>query len=1455
MNDGDLLSSFSANRQQPAFAEIVRRHGPMVLGVCRSVLGNSCDAEDAAQAVFLTLIHKAASVQSRTTLAGWLYRVSWLVAKNEKRSIAVRARHERKAANMKRNFMKAEKENVPLDMLHTELFNLPEKYRLPVILHHLEGRSQAEVADLLGDNVGTIMSRLNRGRRMLRDRLVKTGVAVSVAGLAAVMTNQAAVAVSSAFVASATKMAACTLAAKTAVAGMASDKVIALSKGAMNMLFAAKIKTAAMLTAAVMLAGGTAVGTYMAVAAGPGGPAATPAIPLLAPPKASDPPRAGAKVFSWQQQHAKVLPNGALEWTPRPFVFEKGDSVRYIDFDAGDDSKDGKTQQSPWKHHPWDAKATGEAKACKGINTYIFKGGVVYRGALKAGDSGEPGNPIRLTSDPAWGKGEGVLYGSTQIKGGWKKGSADEAPGVGQPDKVWYIDLGKDYDPDGGAAEARYSAKFSAIWQVSGDKVERLHIAREPNYDLSDPNNPVKNWPTWSKYDKGKKEFTSPTLKGLGDKNFLNGAVCWTESSFLMGAASRTSIDSYDPDAGTVKLQTRADFNRQHNRVHFMIENVAKFLDAPGEFFFDLNGPKAGRLYLIPPGGAEPNNAVYEVAQIRFPIWIQDKHDIVVSGLEFRYNDPDDGTYSWPPQVGESPCVRIVGNCNSITVKNCKFYYVADAVCAFPRPENEGGPYGVYSKEIGVFANDVMDNIIVSDNDVNHSELVGTICMNGGSERSPGAAYGKLKHVEVMRNRVVDTGFRHGTRGNSNIPAITVVEPETCEIAGNIVDTSYGCGIFTLGGKGSGSHNIVALNRMLVYNNQIDNTMLGCNDYGGLEHFQGGPIYLFNNITRNCVGTRTLGRELGYSLYLDGGFKCYVFNNIIAGNIKPDQADYYNHCGYFMVFGFMNQFFNNTIYHFDKAIDGSSGNRSNILGNLMSDCKETFIGQNRPGDVSMLGGNDTGEMGRMGIPTMAYASNVFFGSPKSFGVVAGISSSGAGGGAATVTGNTLDELRAALEAQKCRLATIGWMATEAPMADPAKKDYRPSANSGAKERGVKYFVPWSLARNVGEWNFFKSASNPKIVLGEGYYMTDEYVSRDMYYFVPRNDLNVSDCTAEDYVAGQLEDWIEGSLKFDGKRVATLAHAEMTKTVGGKNPYDGSKRETLDMGANNFLIEVYFKTEAGHTGGVLASKMAEAGYELAVGPDGGACLTIQAGGAKTSATSAVKVNDGNWHHVIVEADRAAGKAVIYVDGKAAGEGKLDAVAKDAALSNTADFAVGKGLTGAIDFLRVCRATIAEAKTSIDELYAWEFDGPQSRDFCGNGIDGKRDAGAIELGGKPPAGATRVIEARPEPRSEAKPPAAAPAPAETKPPTAAPTPTASKTPAAAPAPAESKPPAATPGPAPAANDQETAARGRLSAAKIYITTDPAKAKDLLRKVITDFPDTQAAKDARQELNKLN
>jgi hypothetical protein len=1048
--------------------------------------------------------------------------------------------------------------------------------------------------------------------------------------------------------------------------------------------------------------------------------------------------------FSWQQPHAKVLPTGTLEWAPEPFVFTTGASARYIDFAAGNDDNPG-TKEKPWQHHPWDANATGNAKACRGIHTYVFKRGVIYRGALRAAESGAAGNPIRLTSDPAWGNGEAMLFGSVRVPANWKRCAAADAPGIPEPTKVWYNDLGAKFDTD---AEG---AKLSALWRLTGDKAVRLHIARDPNWTITDPDDPTSNWHRWETFNgvMGSGWLADPKNWAGRDAKFFDGAVIWTQHRYLMGTVHRVEPKEFDPEKAAFKVSSPggARFSRYGNtgqkdepldeRVAYYIENVPAFLDSPGEYYFN---EATGRLYVRLDDDSDPNHAALEAAQIRSPIEIRDQNHIEVSGLMFRFNDDNDGLYGYPWYISASPGVRIVGNCRDITVGHCKFYDVMNAVVAFPRPSGgDSGPPKASEKNCGVFADDVMEDIVIADNDVRNGDMAGAIWVEGKSQTRQDEKYGVLRGVAVLRNRVLNTGYRPGKSPTSPIPAICVVLPETAEIAGNIVDTSWGCGVFTLGGKSSGALNEAPLARMLIHHNQADNTMLGCNDYGGIEIFQGGPAYIFNNVSRNCVGTKTFtGTELGYNLYLDGAFKVYSFNNILAGKLKPDQPGYYSHCGYFMVFGFLNQFFNNTLHRFEYSVNGSSGNRSCVLGNIFADAAKSFLGQNRPGDASMLGGGDTGEMGRLGIPTMVYGNNIFWGKPKggrknegAFGFVGG-TKTGIDGKAEVHSGNTLEELRNVLEEMKCRVSNLGQHVSEMPLRDPVKADYRPTA--AARDAGAKFFVPWGLARTVGEWNFYQSQHNPQVVLGEHFFMQDEHLERAMYYFIPRNDLTVSQAAPADYIAGPLEDWIPGALQFDGNRTAVLTHAEMTRDmeypvgiVDGKaqklkeglSRYEGRRRQTLDMSTNNFLIEAFFKTTGG---GSIAEKMGDAGYRLRVDDAGSLALHTSAG-----SVAAGKVNDGHWHHVIAEADRAAGKLRLYVDGKLAGEGQI----KPGSLANTADFIVGKGFVGALDFLRVARGTLSDAKTTIEELYEWEFNGPHLRDFAGHEPVGKRDAGALEL----------------------------------------------------------------------------------------------------------------------------
>ncbi|MFO8015388.1 MAG: hypothetical protein R6X20_19060, partial [Phycisphaerae bacterium] len=145
--------------------------------------------------------------------------------------------------------------------------------------------------------------------------------------------------------------------------------------------------------------------------------------------------------YSWKKPHAKILPTGDLEWAPEPFVFEKGDAVRYIDYEAGDDSSPGTSKEEPWKHHPWDREATGKAAEAAGPITYVFKGGVAYRGQLNADESGEAGKLIRLTRDLAWGEEPPWLIGSVRLPAEWVRATEVKAPArLPEPEKVWALD-------------------------------------------------------------------------------------------------------------------------------------------------------------------------------------------------------------------------------------------------------------------------------------------------------------------------------------------------------------------------------------------------------------------------------------------------------------------------------------------------------------------------------------------------------------------------------------------------------------------------------------------------------------------------------------------------------------------------------------------------------------------------------------------------------------------------------------------------------------------------------------------------------------------------------------------------------------------------------------------------------------------------------------------------------
>jgi RNA polymerase sigma factor (sigma-70 family) len=253
-SDGQLMERFVRHGEEAAFTALVRRHGPMVLGVCRRVLRDCQRAEDAFQATFLVLFRKARSLDRRGSVAGWLYTVAYHAALKARSDAARRERWERKAAERPHPEPNAEAPCLDLQpVLDEELGRLPEHYRVAIVLCYFEGKTNEEAARLLGCQTGTIKSRLARARDLLRVRLSRRGVTLSATALLATLATEAVAAVPLQLVASTVR---------TALGGTVSaTRAAILAEGVLRVLSAARFKTGALviLSAGLVLLGAMAL--------------------------------------------------------------------------------------------------------------------------------------------------------------------------------------------------------------------------------------------------------------------------------------------------------------------------------------------------------------------------------------------------------------------------------------------------------------------------------------------------------------------------------------------------------------------------------------------------------------------------------------------------------------------------------------------------------------------------------------------------------------------------------------------------------------------------------------------------------------------------------------------------------------------------------------------------------------------------------------------------------------------------------------------------------------------------------------------------------------------------------------------------------------------------------------------------------------------------------------------
>ena len=246
LTDGQLLECFLNHHDEAAVAALVRRHGPMVWGVCRRVLRSHHDAEDAFQATFLVLIRKAASITPKEAVANWLHGVAHQTARKARATMGKRQGREKQVHEMPEPKAGTESElgRDLQDLLDQELSRLPDKYRLAIVLCDLEGRSRKRAADQLQIPEGTLSSRLTTARTMLAKRLARHGLTAAGGTLAAVLSQKAALASVPAGVVSSTIKAVTSVAAgNSAATGLISAKVTALTEGVIKAMLLTKLKT------------------------------------------------------------------------------------------------------------------------------------------------------------------------------------------------------------------------------------------------------------------------------------------------------------------------------------------------------------------------------------------------------------------------------------------------------------------------------------------------------------------------------------------------------------------------------------------------------------------------------------------------------------------------------------------------------------------------------------------------------------------------------------------------------------------------------------------------------------------------------------------------------------------------------------------------------------------------------------------------------------------------------------------------------------------------------------------------------------------------------------------------------------------------------------------------------------------------------------------------------------
>jgi RNA polymerase sigma factor (sigma-70 family) len=242
-----------------AFSALVERHEAMVWRVCLAILRDEHEAEDAFQATFLVLVRKSRSLWVRDSLGPWLHQVACRTASCLRTTIIRRRKHERRCAarDGARSVEVGTRRDPDRDaVVHEEVNRLPEKYRAPVVLCDLEGRTHQEAARFLHWPIGTVKSRQSQGRELLRDRLVRRGLGLAVTGAVVESLRQTALASMPKEVSRSTANAAMQQSARLLTGFGVSAHVLTLTQGVLRAMLWIRLRYLAVVTLAVGVASG-----------------------------------------------------------------------------------------------------------------------------------------------------------------------------------------------------------------------------------------------------------------------------------------------------------------------------------------------------------------------------------------------------------------------------------------------------------------------------------------------------------------------------------------------------------------------------------------------------------------------------------------------------------------------------------------------------------------------------------------------------------------------------------------------------------------------------------------------------------------------------------------------------------------------------------------------------------------------------------------------------------------------------------------------------------------------------------------------------------------------------------------------------------------------------------------------------------------------------------------------